>query len=151
MSTQSRRDVHFKVDFLSTPLYIKTLLKTTANTTREVMGNPRKIHWNEARLAEVTPLYENGGESIGKLLVHRPDLEPEIWKLVSGIGVWRRWHLKAFKKMYTERNLAKSKQAQKKYYRRKRRARQERERRLAAPAQRLERIERQQVVDGEED
>lgn len=40
--------------------------------------------------------YDEGGRAIGKLLAHEPHREPEVWALVSGTGIWKRWYLKCF-------------------------------------------------------
>ena len=64
----------------------------------------KTIRWTEAKLAEVTPLYENGGEPIGRFLIYCPEKEPEIWKMVSGVTGWKRWHLAAFRRMWKDRN-----------------------------------------------
>jgi len=48
--------------------------------------------------------YENGGQSIGKLLLHRPDLEPEIWKILGPTGIYPRWMLRSFRYEYRTRN-----------------------------------------------
>ena len=69
----------------------------------------KQIHWNEKKLAEVTPLYENGGEPIGRLLHYHPEKEPEIWKMVGVVIGWKRWHLAAFRRMWRDRNPAEAK------------------------------------------
>jgi hypothetical protein len=40
--------------------------------------------------------YDEGGRGIGRLLAYEPHREPEIWALVSGTGIWKRWYLKCF-------------------------------------------------------
>jgi hypothetical protein len=49
---------------------------------------------------EARQLYEDGGESIGYLLCCYPEMEPEIWKMVAGAGIWRRKDLAAFKSIW---------------------------------------------------
>lgn len=46
--------------------------------------------------ADTWEYYDEGGRAIGKLLAYEPHREPEIWKLVSGTGIWKRWYLKCF-------------------------------------------------------
>jgi hypothetical protein len=60
----------------------------------------RPANWREWVAEE----YENGGESIGRLLLHRPDLEPEIWKLLGPTKIYPRWMLKSFRYEYRKRN-----------------------------------------------
>lgn len=81
----------------------------------------KTIRWTEAKLAEVTPLYENGGEPIGRLLVYYPEKEPEIWKMVNGVMGWKRWHLAAFRRMWKDRNPKDAKRIHHVAYQRKRR------------------------------
>lgn len=40
--------------------------------------------------------YDEGGRAIGRMLAHEPHREPEVWALVSGTGIWKRWYLKCF-------------------------------------------------------
>lgn len=94
----------------------------------------KTIRWTEAKLAEVTPLYENGGEPIGKFLIHYPDKEPEIWKMVNGVTGWKRWHLAAFRRMWKDRHPKEAKRIHHMAYQKRRR------RSLAAQAK-MEKIE----------
>lgn len=50
------------------------------------------------------PLYREGGEAIGRLLNHHPEREPQIWALVAGAEIWKRWHLLAFKSIWRLEN-----------------------------------------------
>ena len=54
--------------------------------------------------AEAEPLYREGGEAVGRLLSYHPDQEPRIWSLVAGAGIWKRWHLAAFKSIWRTEN-----------------------------------------------
>lgn len=65
----------------------------------------KRFYLTPKRLAEVEPHYANGGESIGRLLMHYPDKEPEIWKIMGGCGVWKRWYLACFATLYRKRNV----------------------------------------------
>jgi ornithine cyclodeaminase/alanine dehydrogenase-like protein (mu-crystallin family) len=53
---------------------------------------------------EAMQLYREGGEAVGRLLTYHPEDEPRIWLLVAGTGVWKRWHLRAFKSIWRLEN-----------------------------------------------
>lgn len=59
-----------------------------------------KTGWRD----EVIPAYEEGGEAIGRALMYDNSKESYYWALVSGLGLWPRWYLSAFKTLYRERN-----------------------------------------------
>lgn len=50
--------------------------------------------------AEAEPFYREGGEAIGRLLSYNPEKEPQVWALVAGTGIWKRWYLAAFKSIW---------------------------------------------------
>jgi len=54
--------------------------------------------------AEAEPFYREGGEAVGMLLSYEPELEDRIWRLVSGLGLWKRWYLAAFKSIWQKEN-----------------------------------------------
>lgn len=60
----------------------------------------RPKNWRD----EVIPVYEAEGEAIGKALMIDRSLEPEIWKVVGGTGIWPRWYIHAFGTLYIERH-----------------------------------------------
>lgn len=60
----------------------------------------RPKNWRD----EVVPVYESEGEAIGKALMVNRSLEPEIWAVVGGTGIWPRWYLHAFGTLYIERH-----------------------------------------------
>lgn len=53
---------------------------------------------------EATPFYEEGGEAIGKMLAMHPEKEDEIWELMSGTGLWKKWYLRVFRAIWRKRN-----------------------------------------------
>lgn len=52
----------------------------------------RRKNWRQ----ETWSHYDEGGRGIGRLLAYEPWREPEIWALVGGTGIWKRWYLKCF-------------------------------------------------------
>lgn len=54
---------------------------------------------------EVTPIYLEEGEAIGRMIMHNRDQEPYLWSLVGGTGVWPRWYLFAFATLYRESHM----------------------------------------------
>lgn len=94
-------------------IYIQDSLEDVYFVNKTAHTGMKQIHWNEKKLAEVTPLYENGGEPIGRLLHYHPEKEPEIWGMVGGTGMWKRWHLAAFRRMWRDRNPAEAKRVTK--------------------------------------
>ena len=54
---------------------------------------------------EVTPIYLEGGQAIGRILMHDRTKEPYIWSLVGGTGLWPRWYLLAFATLYRESHM----------------------------------------------
>ena len=46
------------------------------------------------------PAYEEGGKSIGRMMLWHPEMEPKIWKWIGGTGIWPRWYLSAFRTHY---------------------------------------------------
>jgi|14BtaG_2_1085337.scaffolds.fasta_scaffold00111_40 hypothetical protein len=49
--------------------------------------------------------YEEGGRAIGRVIMHDRSREPYLWSLLSGTGMWQRWHLNAFATLYREENI----------------------------------------------
>lgn len=48
--------------------------------------------------------YEEGGRGVGRQLLHDKSMEPKLWALLSGTGVWPRWYLSAFRSLYIKEN-----------------------------------------------
>jgi hypothetical protein len=55
---------------------------------------------------EAMPFYLEGGEAVGRLLFISPEREPEIWALIGGTSLWKRWYLEAFKRLWSRANKA---------------------------------------------
>ena len=66
------------------------------------MGRNRKwpVDWEE----QCREAYEDYGRAVGKMLMHGQSTEGELWALIGGTGVWPRWYLKAFKRLYSREN-----------------------------------------------
>ena len=69
------------------------------------------------RLAEARPFYEEGGRAIGRKILHDPEAEPQLWKLVEGLGLWKRWYLRAFCRLYSAENPTEYERVRKQRYR----------------------------------
>lgn len=67
--------------------------------------------------------YEEGGRGIGAYLAEFPDREPEVWALVAGTRVWKRWYLRAFVAHWKAENPAAYQAAKDRRYLARRRAR----------------------------
>jgi hypothetical protein len=52
--------------------------------------------------AEVTPIYLEEGQAIGRIIMHDRTQESYIWSLLGGTDVWPRWYLFAFATLYRE-------------------------------------------------
>ncbi len=61
----------------------------------------RPKNWRD----EVTPIYLEEGEAIGRLIMHDRDQEPRIWELLGGTGIWPRWYLFAFATLYRQSHM----------------------------------------------
>ena len=55
---------------------------------------------------ELLAAYEEGGQGIGRTLMHDKEKEPMIWKLISGTSIWPRWYLAAFRSLYIAEHQA---------------------------------------------
>ena len=45
--------------------------------------------------------YEEGGRAIGRIIMHHPEREEYLWKLLKGVKLWPRWYLLGFKGLYS--------------------------------------------------
>lgn len=77
----------------------------------------RKGKISAADKEEVRPFYEEGGRAIGRQIMYNPDAEKQIWKLVSGLRLWKRWYLQAFVRLYAEENPTEYERIRKRRYR----------------------------------
>ena len=61
----------------------------------------RPKNWRE----EVTPVYLEEGQAIGRMIMHDRDKEPYFWQLIGGTGLWPRWYLMAFATLYRQSHM----------------------------------------------
>jgi len=64
------------------------------------MRMKRPSNWREI----VRPAYEEGGVSIGRMIMYDRSKELEIWSLIGPADIWPRWYLYAFATLYREDN-----------------------------------------------
>lgn len=66
------------------------------------MGRKRKwpVDWEE----QCREAYEDYGHAVGRMLMWNHITEGELWALIGGTGVWPRWYLKAFVRLYRREN-----------------------------------------------
>jgi hypothetical protein len=65
--------------------------------------------------------YEEGGRAIGRMILHDPDREEYLWKLLGSLKLWPRWYLLGFKGLYCEENPAERRRVIERRYNRKKR------------------------------
>lgn len=79
----------------SPPLYIK----------KDRIKRPMtRVRASRRLIEEAMPFYREGGEAVGELLSAHPEREPEIWALVAGTGIWKRYYLVAFRSIWRREN-----------------------------------------------
>lgn len=61
----------------------------------------RPKNWRD----EVTPIYLEEGEAIGRMIMHDRDQEEYLWSLLGGTGIWPRWYLFSFAQLYREAHI----------------------------------------------
>jgi hypothetical protein len=89
------------------------------------------MNFSKSRREEAWPFYEEGGRAVAELLCHHPEKEPEVWALMAGTGIWKRWYLKVFKSFWKAENPREYNNAKHRRHNRKRYAR-DKQRRLEA-------------------
>ena len=66
---------------------------------------------------EAREAYEEGGRAMGRQIMYDPSAEARLWKMLSGLGLWPRWYLKAFAALYREENPTEYERVRKRRYR----------------------------------
>ena len=73
------------------------------------------------RKQEARKAYEEGGKAMGRQIMHDPSAEARLWKMLSGLGLWPRWYLSAFRRLYEEENPQEYERVRKANYRKRKR------------------------------
>lgn len=91
--------------------------------------------------------YEEAGRSIGRMLMHNPHKEQQVWDLIGGTKIWPRWYLSAFRSMYIAENPTEYQTWKHKRWRHRKKARRESKRLLEQRQKAVKAISEPEVID----
>jgi hypothetical protein len=83
----------------------------------------RKDPRNYKQDQDLIAAYEEGGRAIGKMILHTPDREEYLWKLLKGVKLWPKWYLYGFRCLYRDENPVEARRVIARRYHRKRKGR----------------------------
>lgn len=70
---------------------------------------------------QARPAYEEGGKAMGRQIMYDPSAEARLWKMLGGLGLWPRWYLSAFRRLYEQENPQEYERVRKANYRKRKR------------------------------
>ena len=70
-------------------------LEYLAMSATKKISSRRPRGWTKC--PKLRAAYEEGGESLGRLMLWEPERAKKAWKLISGTGIYPRWYLDGFR------------------------------------------------------